>query len=414
MGRPPLGLGEHGKPKRRQLGTGKWEARCYYRDLSGEMSRPRKQTPMGVTDRHGAAAEQALLDHIKNLRRSSPLAAADTEDGAIASDTSVSTLLQRRLDKMKEDNEPVRTQDTYRLRFNYWNNVSAGITVGECTPGRLYRILEVVQAQHGHTTARQLRGNLVYVLDEAVRDGALETNPARAIAAPPKPKNTTKTSKKVAAQPIDPKQLPDVMDALATSDYCIQADLTDPILMHIATGLRVSEVLALRWAEFSPEDKTVAVTGRVVRGTGVGLMRQPVNDESRKRVSPVIALPKFAVDMLLARAAEPRPGGMDLIFPSSVGTLRDTNSFAKQWRKARVTLGETLEKTTGHSFRKTLGNLVTDERSDPRIAADMLGHTNVSTTLKYYLQRNRVHHAAAELVENAVKGNGKGKKPDAP
>lgn len=95
---------------------------------------------------------------------------------------------------------------------------------------------------------------------------------------------------------------------------------------------------------------------------------------------------------------------------SSVGTLRDTNNFAKQWRKARVVLGETLEKTTGHSFRKTLGNLVTDERADPRIAADMLGHTNVNTTLKHYLQRNRVHHDAAALVDKAVRGTKKGGK----
>ncbi|SLJ13150.1 site-specific integrase [Mycobacteroides abscessus] len=411
MARPRLGLGQHGRVKRTQLGTGKWEARCYYRDLSGEELRPRKRTPLGVTDRHGVAAEQALLDHIAELRRSSPLAVLGTDDGAISRDTLVSTLLQRRLDKMITDDEPVRTRDTYRLRFNYWNEVAPGLTVDECTPGRLYRVLEAVQAQHGHTTAKQLRGNLVHVLDEAVRDGVLETNPARSIPAPPKPKKTeTETLKRKAAEPIDASQLPAVLNALATSDYCLEADLTDAILMHIATGLRVSEILALRWAEFDPEAKTIRVTGRVVRGTGIGLLRQPVNDESRKGVSPVIALPKFAVEMLVARAAEPRPGGMDLIFPSSVGTLRDTNNFAKQWRKARETLGETLETTTGHSFRKTLGNLVTDERADPRIAADMLGHTNVSTTLKHYLQRNRVHHDAAALVERAVRGR-KPRKP---
>ncbi|ORV77667.1 hypothetical protein AWC10_16105 [Mycobacteroides immunogenum] len=390
--------------KRTQLGPGKWEARCYYRDLSGDDLRPRKRTPLGVTDRHGAAAEQALLQHIEELRRTSPLAATDSEDGAISKNTRVTTLLQRRLDRMVEDNEPVRTRDTYRLRFNYWNANAEGLTVGECTPGRLYRILEAVQAQHGHTTAKQLRGNLIRVLDEAVRDGVVDTNPARVIAAPPKPRAKPETPKRKAAEPIEAAQLPAVLNALATSDYCLEADLTDPILMHIATGLRVSEILALRWKEFAPADKTIQVTGRVVRGTGIGLLRQPVNDESRKGVSPVIALPKFAVEMLVARAAEPRPGGMDLIFPSSIGTLRDTNNFAKQWRKARASLGETLEKTTGHSFRKTLGNLVTDERSDPRIAADVLGHTNVATTLKHYLQRNRVHHDAAALVEKAVRG----------
>lgn len=79
--------------------------------------------------------------------------------------------------------------------------------VGECGAGRFLTRATDLPFQLGRsqsdTTARQLRGNLVHVLDEAVRDSVLETNPARAIAAPPKPKAKTEKPKRKAAEPID-------------------------------------------------------------------------------------------------------------------------------------------------------------------------------------------------------------------
>lgn len=373
-----------------------WDARCYFRDLDGVTRRPRRSTPTGVFDRHGAAAEAALVEHLAECR-------AQADDG-ITGGTLVSALLDAHLENLREQGKAHRTLDTYQLRVNYWNAIAAGLKVSECDPGRIYRLLERVRDTHGHTTSRQLRGMLVAVFDAAVRDGALEINPASAVKAPPPKKkapSSTGTPRKQAAEPIDPEQLPAVLAAITSSEECKSKDLTDPILMHMATGLRVSEILGLLWAEFDPESKTIAVTGRVIRATGQGLLRTPTIDSS-KGTAPRIALPPFAIEMLLARAEEPRPNTLGLIFPSSAGTLRDTNNFAKQWRGARANLGAALENSTGHSFRKTLGNLVTDHTADPRVAADVLGHRDTRTTLKHYLQRNRIHTDVADLVDKAV------------
>jgi integrase len=396
MGRPPLRLGQHGKIKRTQIGTGTWEARAYFRDIDGLIHRPRRSTPVGVFDRHGAAAEAELLAHLADRR-------AEGDEG-ITGKSLVSALLDAHMASLKEEGAAHSTLNTYRLRINYWNDIAAGLRVSECDPGRVYRLLERVRDDHGHTTARQLRGMLVAVFDAAVRDGALGVNPASAVKAPPATKKKASgTPRKHAAEPIDPKQLPAVLTAVTESTECRAKDLTDPILMHIATGLRVSEILGLLWEEFDPDAKTIGVTGRVIRATGQGLLRTPTTDSSKGTAS-VIALPAFAVEMLLARAVEPRPNKLGLIFPSTTGTLRDPNNFAKQWRGSRASLGTVLENSTGHSFRKTLGNMVTDHTADPRVAADVLGHSNVNTTLKHYLQRNRVHTDVATLVETAVRG----------
>lgn len=96
MGRPALRLGQHGKITRTSLAPGVWEARCYFRDLDGVTRRPRRQTPRGTFDRHGAAAEAELLAHLAERR-----AAADAD--GITGDSLVSELLDAHLDALRAE-----------------------------------------------------------------------------------------------------------------------------------------------------------------------------------------------------------------------------------------------------------------------------------------------------------------------
>ncbi len=320
----------------------------------------------------------------------------------IAGHVQLSTLLERHLDALRAAERAPRTLYSDGLRIKYWNEIAGGITVEDCTAGLLQRLLDQVRAGHGDTDAKQLGTLLAAALDMAVADGVFKTNPARAMKPPPKKRK----AKGKGATPIDPDALPAVLKALLESQKCRDNDLADPLVLHLATGLRVSEILGLRWEEFDPEAKTIAVSGRVVWAKGEGLLRTPTFDSS-KGTAPLLALPQFAVDMLLARAQEERLNHCGVIFPSSVGTLRDPSGFARQWREIRGELGEHLEKATGHSFRKTLGNLVTDHTANPQVAADVLGHSDKATTMKHYLSRGKAHPEVAAMVQNAVRGKPK-------
>lgn len=389
-GRPALRIGEHGNVTRQQISGGVWVARCHFRGNDGLVHRPKKRSPKGVYDRYGAAAEAALMEHLEHLRgRASEVAAR----------TLVSTLLDRHMETLEAVERAPRTLDTYRLRIGKWQAMASGLKVADATPGRLAELLRQVGEAHGETTAKQLRTLLTAALDIAVRDGAVPVNPLLAVARSEPKKIGGKPRAGAAA--IDPADLPAVLAAITESEACRKKDLTDPILTHVATGLRSSEVLGLLWAEFDPEAGTLAVTGRVVRAKGKGLLRTPT-EASKKGTAAVIALPAFAVELLVARAAEPHPGGMDLIFPSALGGLRDPNNLAKQWRQVRGDLGDALEKATGHSFRKTLASLVTEETADPTVAADVLGHASTSTTLRHYITRNKLRPEVADLVQRAV------------
>ncbi len=193
-------------------------------------------------------------------------------------------------------------------------------------------------------------------------------------------------------------QLRELLSKLRTSEYCQKHDLVDPITLFIATGLRRSELLGLRWSDFDENAATLAVTGKLIRASGKGLFR--IDETKTVAGRRTVPLPSFAVVMLTERRSKPFLGEQSMIFPSTTGTLRDPDNFNARWRKARESLG--VPDVTSHSFRKTLATLIDDEGLSARIGADHLGHSRVSETQDTYMARGRVHKQVAELLDRAI------------
>lgn len=186
-----------------------------------------------------------------------------------------------------------------------------------------------------------------------------------------------------------------LLGKLQASLACQDADLIDPITVLAATGLRRSELLALRWTDFNEAAGAIAVSGKIVRLSGQGLKRL----ESGKTASAqrVVALPRFAIATLTARRGRPFWGEQAMIFPSTAGTWRDPDTFNRQWREVRDDLG--VSDVTSHSFRKTVATLIDEEGLSARVGADQLGHAKVSMTQDHYMRRGKVHTEVADLLD---------------
>ncbi len=170
--------------------------------------------------------------------------------------------------------------------------------------------------------------------------------------------------------------------------------------MFVATGCRISEVLGLRWSDVNLGTRTVSITGKVTGVKGRGLVRDNnTKTEAGKRVLP---LPTFAVAMLLARQVSAETNMHDVVFPSSVGTLRDPDGVSKQWRRVRDALG--YEWVTSHTFRRTLATIIDAEGMTARIGADQLGHRHISMTQDVYMGRGKVHTEVAEALDRTIGG----------
>ncbi len=233
-----------------------------------------------------------------------------------------------------------------------------------------------------------LRGGLQL----AVLNNVLTTNPVRDV------ESIRSKGQPRGAVAVSGEELRQLVAKLRTSEGCVKRDLVDPVTLLIATGLRRSELLALRWVDFDAVAGTVAVTGKVVRKRGGGLLR--VDETKTAAGRRVVALPSFAITALIERRKKPYLGEQSVIFPSTAGTLRDPDNFNSQWRKVRAELG--VPDLTSHSFRKTLATLVDDEGLSARIAADHLGHSRVSMTQDQYMSRGQVHTEVAHLLERTV------------
>ena len=384
-GRPSLRIGQHGKVKRIYVGGGVWLARCRYRDSDGVTRIVQRVGRADEFDKYGKLAEDALIEALAERR---PPSGPD----AIGLDTLVVVLIDQHVTRLAEDGRSVRTLDTCRYDATKLAKFIAGVRVGEAIPARIDAALRSMRNAHGPTMARRARTLLRGALQLAVLNNVLATNPVRDV------QSIRSKAAPKGASALTAEQVRDLLTKVRASEECQRRDLVDPITLLLATGLRRSELLALRWSDFDADAGTIAIAGKVVRQRGIGLTR--IDETKTAAGRRTIPLPSFAVTVLNDRRQRPYVGQQETIFASSSGTLRDPENFNTAWRMVRDGLG--MPNVTSHSFRKTVATLIDDAGLSARIGADHLGHAKVSMTQDRYMSRGRVHNQVADLLDRAV------------
>ncbi len=382
-GRPPLRIGQYGRIKRIYLGRGIWLARCRFRDSDGVTRIVERRGP--ARDKRGALAEQALVEALQGRR-------APGAGGEITLDTRIANLVQVHLARLADDDRSPATMTTYRSADRKLTKFIGALRVGEATPARLDAAIRSMRTAHGANMARHGRTLMRGALQLAVMANVLASNPVRDVS-PIVPKSPPKGATALTAE-----GLRELRSRIAANDYCVHNDLVDPITIFIATGMRRSELLALRWADYDSKACTLAVTGKLVRIAGEGLKRYDSGKTASSRRT--VALPEFARAALAARRGRAFWGEQKMLFPSAAGTWRDPDNFDKQWRKVREDLG--VPEVTSHSFRKSLADLIDVGGLSARVGADQLGHAKVSMTQDKYMSRGRTHVEVAALLDRAI------------
>ena len=239
-GRPSLRIGQHGKIVREYLGGGVWLARCRYRDSDGVTRRVQRLGPPDEHDQHGKLAEDALIEALAERRP--PCGAGD-----ISLDTLVMSLVDQHLLRLTDDGRSPVTLSTYKFATVKLTKFLGGVRVGEASTARLDAALRSMRASHGSTMARQAKTILRGELQLAVMANVLGANPVRDVQ-PLRSKSQPKGAVGLTAD-----ELRGLLTKLRASRYCQEHDLVDPITLLIATGLRRSELLALRWSDLDAD-----------------------------------------------------------------------------------------------------------------------------------------------------------------
>jgi integrase len=383
MARPELPIGTWGAIRTEKLGPNRFRARARFRDYDG------KTRDIEATDITGPAAIRAMK--VKLRDRATPT------DDEITRETRVHTRAEAWIEEITAE-ERLAPQTIQRYQTSLRTAILpalGNLRLREASVGRLDKVLRAIAKDHP-SAAKGTKVVLGQLFALAVRHGAIPTNPVRDTGRLRKPRrkpmalttehlDTVRTAIRSWQQPTPGKPGPRH-----------SGDLADVVDLMLATGVRIGEVLALRWSDLdlAATRPTLMISGTLVFVKGRGLFRQDwTKSDAGYRM---IVLPRFAVGMLLARKVGAADNPNDAIFASRRGTWMSPNNVRRQWRQARAEVG--LAWVTPHTFRKTVATLI-DREADTRSAAAQLGHANEDVTDTYYIAKPVLAPDVSEILE---------------
>ena len=173
------------------------------------------------------------------------------------------------------------------------------------------------------------------------------------------------------------------------------------VMLAVMTGLRIGEILALRWGRIN----FVAGTLRVEETCYRGSFGTPKTRASRREVP----LPASLVQALLTkRGRSATTAANALVFATRHGTPLASNNLRRR-HLHRASRRAGLGSIDWHSLRHTHGTLLHEQGTPLRVAQAQLGHSHMTTTLSVYThasgsaQREAVNQLEDQLFPNVPK-----------
>lgn len=228
----------------------------------------------------------------------------------------------------------------------------------------------------GWRTKRLIHTILHQAFQDATIWGYLTRNPAHGIS-PPK-----RDSKEIRIlSPSNASQL------LATAQL-----INDPLYPFIHTalnsGMRLSELKALRWDDIKMESHTIRVDKQIKRKKGGGFIFTPPKTEAGKRTielgQETIAAIKVQREMQYKQMSLAGDDWQDhnLIFTTSRGTPLQSKYVRRRFYALLEKAG--VPKIRFHDLRHTAASLMLNSGIPVIIVSKRLGHSSVSVTLDTY------------------------------
>jgi site-specific recombinase XerD len=187
--------------------------------------------------------------------------------------------------------------------------------------------------------------------------------------------------------------------------------LLKPIIITFSfSGLRPQELIALKWENVNLTEKTISIKKAVNRviefddnGNVVGRSEVIGKTKSPKSVRSFV-IPENVVAVLEEWREYCNTKGIksDFVFPNTKnGNMRTYSGLRSLLVRFVEKHGLEDEGISLYTFRHTFATILLEERENPRIVADLMGHQKVSTTLDIYshVMSNSVYQQTAQTLD---------------
>lgn len=366
----------HGEGSIYQRKDGRW---CAVVDLGYVNGKRKQKTIYGKTRKEVADQLPALL--------------TQKQQGTIATapGMKVGEYLMRWLaDAVKPTNAP-RTYESYsQIVAKHISPMIGRIRLDKLTRSHVQAMLNAKTAEGlSARTVQYIRAVLRVALNDAIKWDLLARNVA-GLAEPPRVVRDE-------VKPLTLQQVQHLFDA-------VRDDRLEALYIMAGTyGLRRGECTGLRWSDIDFENELIAIRKQVQRIEGKEQVVDLKTQRSR-RTLPMTEAVKKALrrrqdrekqDRLLA-GSRWQGDEWHLVFPTTIGTPINGSNLLMQLRRHYKTAGVPTE-TDFKALRHTAATILGMQGVQPRVAMDILGHSQISTTMEVY------SHVVAESARAAGK-----------
>lgn len=275
---------------------------------------------------------------------------------------------------------------------------------------------DIVEGARYYAKAEHNRTVLSNILEWCAGRGLMPGNPVKQVAYLPR-------ARKRPVQIIEKEDMATVLAAVRQHGIAQlevtrpgppqNLDIPDGVELMLATGMRISELLALRWEdvwidELDDGSYWVQINGKVGWEKGSPMLRHEYLKTNDKILDLRIS-PEVAAMLRNRRANERRSNPINALFPARGGKWMQPQNFRRRWREFRQELqiaydlpdeegsvGRKQERrqschiatVTPHTFRRSVGTFIGETVAIDQ-AAQQLGHSRTAVTIRSYLRERQ-------------------------
>jgi integrase len=377
------------KPKKQ----GRWWYLLYWQDgfVNGKRVRKRKRVKLAPADMKEREVRKIAAEHLRPLNQ-----ALLTSGSATTFGTYVDQIYQPTIMPLLASS----TQDRYaRVLKNHLKPAFGDAPLRDVTLLSMQRYFAGLgRSALSHESIDKLRDVLASVLRSAVEFGCLVKNPIAGLRLPP-PRHRVRSKRYVTPQQFE------ALVALIREPYAT--------MVHVAvyTGLRVSELIGLRWRNVHTD--SITIEERYCRGDW-GAPKSSASGATiavnRRVIERIQRLRQLVVEVRAGCAirrypAVKRYGPDELVFQSVISgkPMRDNNVLVRHVKPAGRTLG--IEWVNWLVLRRSFATWLKIAGADVKDAQALMRHSRASTTLDFYQQfvpesQRRVVDSLDQLVSS--------------
>jgi integrase len=280
------------------------------------------------------------------------------------------------------------TRDSYECYLDNWILPRwQNHKLSQVKPVAVEAWLDSIKRARG--TRAKIRNIMSAVFNHAMRYEWLDANPI-----------------KLVRQSAKRERTPDVLELAELQLLLSNLDVRERtlVLLDAATGLRVSELLALRWEDVNFKTLELSVT-RSIWHQVVG------NCKTEASAKPVPLDSYMAEDLLEWRRTSPYPMPHDWVFASPTMKGKQPywpDNLMKRYIRPVVQKAGIQKRVGWHTFRHSFGTLLKANGEDIKTVQELLRHANSRITLEVYTQAVTSNKRAAQskVVKMMVPNSG--------